>query len=58
MIIAAKTPEDHAPILHQIMAIVHAKNIKFNKSKIQFKVDFVKYIGHVVTGGKTRWQQL
>lgn len=53
MIIAAKTPEDHVHILHQIMAIMHAKNIKFNKNKIQFKVDFVKYIVHVVTWGKT-----
>lgn len=59
MIIAAKTPEDHAHILHQITAIVHAKYIRFNKSKIQFKIDLVKYIGHVVMGGggKTRWEQ-
>ncbi|XP_053104922.1 uncharacterized protein K02A2.6-like [Hemicordylus capensis] len=50
MIIAARTSEEHNQILHQVMETARAKNIKFNKEKIQFKVDSVKYMGHIVYG--------
>ncbi|XP_053154028.1 uncharacterized protein K02A2.6-like isoform X1 [Hemicordylus capensis] len=49
MIIAARTSEEHNQILHQVMETARAKNIKFNKEKSQFKVDSVKYMGHIVT---------
>lgn len=49
MIIAAKTAEEHDQILQQVIETSTSKNITFNKEKMQFKVDSVKYLGDIVT---------
>lgn len=49
MIIAAATEQEHADILHQVMKRAEQLGIKFNKEKIQYKVDTVKFLGHVIT---------
>ncbi|XP_063046009.1 uncharacterized protein K02A2.6-like [Engraulis encrasicolus] len=49
MIIAAASEEEHDAILQKVMDTAQKNNIKFNKDKIQYKVDSVKYMGHVVT---------
>ncbi|XP_062407384.1 uncharacterized protein K02A2.6-like [Sardina pilchardus] len=49
MIIAAASEEEHDAILRKVMEVAQAANIKFNKEKIQYKVDSVRYMGHVVT---------
>ena len=49
MIIAAETSQEHDQILRKVFETARAKNIKFNKEKIQFKVDSVKYMGHIIT---------
>ncbi|KAK7886269.1 hypothetical protein WMY93_025890 [Mugilogobius chulae] len=49
MIIAATSEHEHDEILQKVMERAKAANVKFNKDKIQFKVDTVKYMGHVIT---------
>ena len=49
MIIAASSDGEHAEILRQVMERAQAANVKFNKDKIQFKVNTVKYMGHIIT---------
>ncbi|KAF7641303.1 hypothetical protein LDENG_00285890 [Lucifuga dentata] len=48
MIIAASSNEEHK-ILHKVMERAKAANVKFNRDKIQFKVNTVKYMGHIIT---------
>uniref|UniRef100_A0A803SS84 Gypsy retrotransposon integrase-like protein 1 n=1 Tax=Anolis carolinensis TaxID=28377 RepID=A0A803SS84_ANOCA len=54
MIIAAETSKQHDEILHQVMETARVKNIKFNKEKIQFRVNSVRYMGHIVTAEGVR----
>ena len=49
MIIAAASEEEHDAILQKVMDTAQTANIKFNKEKIQYKVNSVRYMGHVVT---------
>ncbi|CAI5681987.1 unnamed protein product [Oreochromis niloticus] len=49
MIIAATSEHEHDEILQKVMQKARAANVKFNKDKIQFKVDTVKYMGHIIT---------
>ena len=49
MIIAAASDEEHDAILQKVMDTAQRANVKFNKEKIQYKVDTVRYMGHVVT---------
>ncbi|XP_021340552.1 uncharacterized protein K02A2.6-like [Mizuhopecten yessoensis] len=49
MIIAAKDSVEHDSIITKVMERAREQNIKFNPSKIQFKVETVKYMGNVIT---------
>lgn len=48
MIIAASSEQEHDKILQKVMERAKTANVKFNKDKIQFKVDTVKYMGHII----------
>ena len=48
MIIAVSSEKEHDAILQKVMESAKTANIKFNKDKIQFKVDTVKYMGHII----------
>lgn len=54
MIIAAASEHEHDKILHEVMERAMAANVKFNKDKIQYKVDTVKYMGHIITSAGQR----
>ncbi|KAL7868423.1 hypothetical protein SRHO_G00098070 [Serrasalmus rhombeus] len=54
MIIAASSEQEHDVILHKVMERAKIANVKFNKDKIQFKVDTVTYMGHVITAAGQR----
>lgn len=54
MIIAAASEHEHDKILHAVMERTKAANVKFNKNKIQYKVDTVKYMGHIITSAGQR----
>ena len=49
MIIAASSEQEHDVILQKVMERAKTANVKFNKDKIQFKVDTVTYMGHIIT---------
>ena len=49
IIIAAKTDADHDEIMHKLMKRAREKNIRFNISKLQFKLSQVTYMGNVIT---------
>nr|XP_054591203.1 uncharacterized protein K02A2.6-like [Nothobranchius furzeri] len=49
MIIAAETESEHDNILQKVMERAKEVNVRFNKDKVQFKVDTVKYMGHIIT---------
>lgn len=49
MIIAASTETEHDEILQRVMTRANEANVKFNKEKLQYKVNSVKYMGHVIT---------
>lgn len=56
MIIAASSEQEHDEILQKVMERAKTANVKFNKDKdkIQFKVDTVKYMGHIITAAGQR----
>ena len=54
MIIAASSEREHDVILQKVMERAKIANVKFNRDKIQFKVDTVKYMGHVITAAGQR----
>lgn len=54
MIIAASSEQEHDEILHKVMERAKTENVKFNKDKIQYKVDTVKYMGHIITSAGQR----
>lgn len=49
MIIAAVDNEEHDAIIRLVMERAQASHVTFNKSKIQYKVNQVKYMGHIQT---------
>ncbi|KYO27425.1 hypothetical protein Y1Q_0013450 [Alligator mississippiensis] len=49
MLIVAATKEEHDTILKQVLERARLKRIKFNKDKIQFLVDSIMYMGHIVS---------
>ncbi|KAK7879228.1 hypothetical protein WMY93_033987 [Mugilogobius chulae] len=51
MIIAASTEKEHDEILDKVMTRAKEANVKFNKEKLQYKVNSVKYMGHVTSEG-------
>ena len=54
MIIAASSEREHDEILQKVMQRARALKVKFNRDKIQFKVDAVRYMGHVITAAGQR----
>lgn len=49
IIIYADTPQKHNIILKKVLDTASSYNIKFNKSKCQFLVNKVKYMGHEIS---------
>lgn len=49
MIIAAENNDEHDAIVRKVMTRAREQNVKFNPNKVQFKVDTVQYMGHVIT---------
>ncbi|KAI2646673.1 Retrovirus-related Pol polyprotein from transposon 17.6 [Labeo rohita] len=49
MIVAAATEQEHDVIVAKIMERAEKHNVKFNPDKIQFKVNNVHFMGHVIT---------
>ena len=49
IIIAANDDREHDIIMHKVMKRAREKNIKFNKSKLQFKLPQVTYMGNIIT---------
>lgn len=49
MIVAAATEQEHDVIVAEIMQRAEQHNVKFNPDKIQFKVNNVHFMGHVIT---------
>ncbi len=62
MIIAAATKAEHDAILEKVMNRAESLNVKFNKDKLQYMVNEVNYLGHVITSDgvkpdESRYQQ-
>ncbi len=49
MIIAAATKAEHDAILEKVMNRAESLNVKYNKDKLQYMVNEVSYLGHVIT---------
>jgi len=49
MIVAAATELEHDVIVAKIMERARTHNVKFNPDKIQYKVNKVNFMGHVIT---------
>ncbi len=49
MIIAAATKAEHDAVLEKVMNRAESRNVKFNKDKLQYMVNEVTYLGHVIT---------
>ena len=49
IIIGGKSEEEHDLILRKVLTRARERNIKFNRDKIQFRVNQVKYMGEVVS---------
>ena len=47
IIIGGKSEEEHDLILRKVLTRARERNIKFNRDKIQFRVNQVKYVGEV-----------
>ena len=54
MIIAASSEQEHDDILQKVLERAKTAHVKFNKDKIQFKIDTVKYMGHIITAAGQR----
>jgi len=54
MIIAGEDDKDHDQILKKVMERTRLKNVKFNQSKIQFRVPQVHFMGNIVTADGLR----
>ena len=49
ILVAAETKEKHDDIMQQVMQRAKEQNIKFNPSKLQYCVNEVKYVGHIMS---------
>ncbi len=49
MIIAASSEQEHDKSLDKVMDRARAAKVRFNSDKIQFKINTVKYMEHIVT---------
>lgn len=49
IIIAGRNEEEHDAVLRKVLSRARERNIKFNRSKIQFRVNRVKYMGEMVS---------
>ena len=49
ILIAATTVEEHDAILQKVMEKAQSADVKFNKEKVQYKVNTVRYMGYVIT---------
>ncbi len=49
MIIAASSEKEHDKSLDKVMDRARAAKVRFNSDKIQFKINTVKYMEHIVT---------
>ncbi|XP_030755156.1 uncharacterized protein K02A2.6-like [Sitophilus oryzae] len=47
LLIAANTEQEHDAILKKVIERAQMLNIKFNQTKLQYKVNEVNYVGHV-----------
>ena len=47
--VAGKTLEEHDTALKLVLERARQRNIKFNKSKVQLRVEQVKYLGHIIS---------
>ena len=47
MIISAKDETEHDAIVRKVMQRARERNVKFSKTKVQFKVPNVTYMGHI-----------
>ena len=56
MIIAAATDSEHDETLRAVFERAREKNVKFNRSKIQYKVSEVSFLGHRISGQGVRPQ--
>ncbi|GAA6081771.1 uncharacterized protein K02A2.6-like [Tachysurus ichikawai] len=54
MNIAASTEQEHDEILDKVMERAKVANVRFNGDKIQFKVNTVTYMGHIITPDSLR----
>ena len=52
IIIAGKDTEEHNNVLKQVLKRVRLQNIKINRSKVQLRVNQVKYLGDIVTADR------
>jgi len=49
LIIAAANPQEHDHIMRLVLTRAREKGVRFNKDKLQFKIDSVHYMGHIVS---------
>jgi len=47
ILIAGETEDEHDKIMNKVIERAKQLNVKFNKNKIQYKVEKVKYLGHI-----------
>lgn len=49
LIIAAESEEEHDQILMKVLETARKNNIKFNKEKLQLRVNSVKFLGNIIS---------
>jgi hypothetical protein len=47
--VGGKTLEEHDKALKLVLDRARERNIKFNRSKVQLRVNQVKYLGHIIS---------
>lgn len=47
--IAAENEKEHDEILNKVIERARKLNIKFNKNKVQYKVNTVRFLGHIIS---------
>lgn len=52
IIIAGKDTAEHDSALNQVLESARSRNIKFNRSKVQLRVNQVKYLGDIMTADR------
>lgn len=49
IIISANSVEEHDRILEKVVERARERNVRFNRNKLQYRVQTVKYLGHVIS---------